>query len=156
MKIAERFLTPHVEPALRWITCREVDEDQSGRQKEKQRGEHPKTDRRRSVVSSSGNPTRAEHRCDVEQEHVPQAHGAAQLPRLRRTVIGQSLSREPCDDSQARPRLRRGAGSGKDNKNEARPLIGRAFDWCQPNPSISASRTNLISRTCGSKSRLHR
>src|SRR5208282_5375110 len=55
------------------------DDDQRRRQEKQERRQNPQADRGGSVVRRGRNPTRPEHRGDVEKQHVPKTHHAAKL-----------------------------------------------------------------------------
>jgi len=79
VKGTEGFAGPDVEAALlRKAGGKLVDDQRSGDEKE-YRGQDPQADGRGSVVAGGGDPARAENGGDVEEKHVPEAHGFAEL-----------------------------------------------------------------------------
>jgi hypothetical protein len=79
VEIAESLFAPHIKAAFRRITRGEFHDDQRCWQEEEQRCQHPQADRRAAVMRSGGNPPRAQHGGNVEEQNIPEAHRAAQL-----------------------------------------------------------------------------
>src|SRR5215471_3017067 len=82
VKIAEGLFAPHVQSTLGGIAGGQLNDDERGGEKEEQRREHPQADGRCSVVRRGSYPARTEHGCNVEQQHVPETHGATKLAGL--------------------------------------------------------------------------
>ena len=79
VKIAEGFFGPDVKAAFMGEAGGKLGNNQSRGHKEEKRGDDPQADGRCAIVGGSGDPARTQHRGDVEQQYVPQAHLAAEL-----------------------------------------------------------------------------
>jgi hypothetical protein len=79
VKGAEGLARPDVEAALLGESRGKLVDDQRSGDEKEDRGEHPEADGGGAVVAGGGDPARAEHGGDVEQQHVPEAHGFAKL-----------------------------------------------------------------------------
>ena len=75
----EGFFGPDVEAAFFREARRKLVDDESARNEKENGGEDPEADRGGAVVAGGGDPARAEDGGDVEEQHVPEAHGFAQL-----------------------------------------------------------------------------
>src|SRR5208282_5708018 len=79
VEIAEGLFGPDVEPALGGKARGEFADHERRGDEEEERGKDPQADGGGTVVRGGGDPTRAEDGGDVEEQDVPEAHGAAQL-----------------------------------------------------------------------------
>ncbi len=79
VEVAEGFLRPGIQAALFWKPRRKLIDDQRARNEKEDCRDHPQADGGCSVVAGGGDPTGAQNRGDVEQQHIPEAHGLAQL-----------------------------------------------------------------------------
>src|SRR5277367_6211513 len=79
MEISKRFLGPDVQATFFRESRRQLIDHQGAGHKEKQRRQYPQTDRGSSVVPRGRNPARPQHRGDVEEQHIPEAHCFAKL-----------------------------------------------------------------------------
>jgi len=79
MKWAEGFARPDIQTAFFRKARRKLVDYQRAGDEEEDRSQHPQTDGRSAVVARGRDPARAEDRGDVEQQHIPESHGFAQL-----------------------------------------------------------------------------
>ncbi len=79
VKGAEGLFGPGVEAAFLGKPRGKFVDDQRAGDEEEDRGQNPEADGRGAVVAGGGDPAGPEHGGDVEQQHIPKAHGLAQL-----------------------------------------------------------------------------
>ena len=76
---AKSVARPGVNAAFLGKARRKLVDDQRAGDEEKESSQHPQADGRSAVVPGGGDPARPEDSGDVEEQHIPEAHGLAQL-----------------------------------------------------------------------------